>query len=415
MRIRLQAAAFGLAAVLSSPEVQAAEPCAPLERGRVVACALSASPELQEERASQSAAEGRREAVRPLLPSNPVLSGSLAARTGPGQNGLNWNLSLGQELELAGQRGLRVEAAEHEVSAQAHRLSATRATVAARAWSAWFTVLAAKERARLAEKLQGATATVASTVHAMVAGGLASEVEADIADAAALRAAQERLSLEGLAAASTAQLGLLVGTAQGLDVHGALEPLGVPAHALPAADRPELRALHETEAAFRRRADALARQTIPNPTLALFAQRDGFDEHVFGVGLSFPIPLPEPVGRTLAGEQREALALADKAAAEATRAQRTLDLALAAAQATHQAAAGVRALYTPERLGRAEARLESVAVQVKAGRLAVRDALAMQQALVEQLKADIDAREALCHASVELVRAAGLSLEGASP
>jgi outer membrane protein TolC len=45
----------------------------------------------------------------------------------------------------------------------------------------------------------------------------------------------------------------------------------------------------------------------------------------------------------------------------------------------------------------------------------VRDALVAQQALVELLQADVAARRAWCLASVDLARAAGVTLEGGTP
>lgn len=327
----------------------------------------------------------------------------------------NWSLSLNQELEVAGQRGVRLDVAQHELRAQQERVVATRAALSADAWNAWFHTLAAKERLALAAKLEAATGAVATTVRAMAAGGLASDVDADVAEAAALRATQERLGFESVAAASIAQLALLTGRPPSLSSDGVLEPLAGAAEATEqAAARPELRALTETGAALERRVELLKRERIPNPSLSVFAQSDGFAEQVYGVGLSLPLPLPQPVGRTLRGEIEEAVALGDRNDAEATRARRDFDAELLVAAAEFDAMSKARKLYPPELLARSASRLEAIAQQVKAGRLAVRDALVAQQALVEQLKADIDVREALCLASVRLKRAAGLSLEGDS-
>lgn len=421
MKPSLPTAAFWLA-VLLHPRLSAAEEptsavaaCAHVERRTVVACALASSPALLEELALQRAAVGRREAARPFLPSNPVLGGSLGARSAQAERALNWNLSLGQELEVAGQRGLRVDVAEGELRAQAQRLTAARAAIAADAWRAWFRALAARERLELAARLETATSAVATTVRAMASGGLASDVDADVADAAATRATQDRLTLEGVASAAVAELALLTG-AQPSDVPGgALEPLsGADAATRTATTRAEVRALEESRAALERHVELLRRARVPNPTVSLFAQKDGFNEQVLGIGLSLPIPLPQPVGRTLAGEIAESTALGDRALAETERTKRAFQAELVAASAEYGAAVKARQLYTPALLARAVARLDSIAAQVRAARLPVRDALVAQQALVDQLKADIDARETLCLASVRLTRAAGASLEGDS-
>lgn len=421
MKLNFRAAAFGLAAMLSSRAGMAEEPsatsavaCDEVNRRSVVACALATSPALREELAAQRAGQGRRETASLFLPTNPVLAGSMASRTGPTDSAFNWYLSLGQEVEVAGQRGLRVEVADAELRAQTQRTLATRATVAAQTWSAYFRAIAAKERIALAKKLVAATATVATTARAMATQGLTSDLEADIADAAALRAAQERLSLEAQVATANAELQWLVGAPSLGTVVGTLEPLKVVGAGPELGTRPELLALKDVRAALEQRVALLRRERIPNPTVSVFAQNDGFNERVYGVGVSIPIPLPQPIGRTRSGEVQESLAFTEKAEAEIARVQRGLLLELTSATAAYDASAKGRALYTPERVERATVRLESITAQIKAGRLAVRDALVAQQALVDQLKADIEAREALCMASVRLTRAAGLSLEGDS-
>ncbi len=381
----------------------------------MIACTLAISPALREQLASLRAGEGRREGARPILPSNPVLSGGLASRANPIEQKLNWNLGLAQELEVGGQRRLRLDLAEGELSVQVQRIAATKGTIAADAWLAYFRSIAARERLKLTERLEAATEGVATTVRGMVAAGLTSEVDADVSDAAAIRAAQDRLKAEELVAVGQAQLRFLVGDDLDVNVVGDLEPLkSVAAVTAVGRERPELLAVRDAQAVLARRVDLLRRSRVPNPTLSLFAQSDGFDERVLGVVLSIPIPLPQPIGRTQAGEISEAVAFTERAKAEADRVGRELQAELMVAFAEYGASLKARVLYTRERTQRASARLESIALQIKAARLPVRDALVAQQALVEQLKAEIDAREALCLASVRLTRAAGLSLEGDS-
>ncbi|MBL9037492.1 MAG: TolC family protein [Archangium sp.] len=403
---------MGLAVVSWSRVCVAEEPCAgPITRRNVAACALEASPLLRESLAELRAAEGRRDAARPFLPSNPVIAGSVASRVGPTDRALNWNLSLGQELEVAGQRWLRVEVSDTELSAQRSQGLVARRDISAQAWVAYFTALAAQERLALAGTLEAATNGVADTVRAMAAKGLASELDVDVAETAALRGTHERLGLEASVAASKVQLAQLTAHRPDLAVEGTLEPVAV-GEVQPVSTRPELLSAQTQQVASQRRVALLERMRVPNPTVSLFAQNDGFNERVLGVGLSFPVPLPQPVGRTRAGEIVEAKAVSEHAGAATERLQRELIAELAIATAQYIAASKARQLYASERVERATTRLVRVAEQVKAARLPVREALLAQQALVEQLKAAIDAREALCVASVRLARAAGTSLEG---
>ena len=413
MRSLLTAGAFALTALVLPIVGRAeADPCAlGIHRGNVGACALRGSPLLRERLAARDAAVGRREAARPFLPSNPVVSGSLAARRTDSARDTNWSLSIGQQIEIAGQRGLRIAVADRELAARGHDVAATRLQVTAQAWTDYFIVLATRERVELARRLEVATNEVAGTVVAMAAKGVASDVDADIADAAALSVTQDRLRLEAALEAARAELAIHVGGVVNA-VEGDLEPIKSVAIPAVAPVRPELLALDEERTALENRVSLLGRERMPAPTVSLLAQDDGFNERVLGVGLSLPIPLPQPVGRTFAGEISEATAMADGARAAKQRLELELRAEVTAATADLAAARQARTLHTAERTARIDARLASIASQVKAGRLAVRDALIAQQALVSQLKSQIDAREWLCVASVRLARAVGLSLEG---
>ena len=125
-----------------------------------------------------------------------------------------------------------------------------------------------------------------------------------------------------------------------------------------------------------------------------------------------PIALPQPLGRTRSGELAEASALEEKQAAALQRLDRAMSVELALARADSEASTKILALYSPARITEAMQGLSAIAVQLRAARFPVREALASQQSLVEFLNAEVEARHALCVASVRLVRASGGSLEG---
>jgi cobalt-zinc-cadmium efflux system outer membrane protein len=107
--------------------------------------------------------------------------------------------------------------------------------------------------------------------------------------------------------------------------------------------------------------------------------------------------------------------LAQKAAIDRERLARAIRLETLTALETYNSRAAEVQAFTLERVTRAHETLRSLGEEVEAGRLSVRDALVAQQALVELLQADIAARRAWCLSSVELARAAGVSLEGETP
>ena len=204
-------------------------------------------------------------------------------------------------------------------------------------------------------------------------------------------------------------------------IEGDLVPLAV-ADAAPSrladqasASRAEVGVARAEVLAGERRVGLLRRSRIPNLTLSAFLQNDGFNERVIGGGVSLPIPLPAPLGRTNAGEIAEATALTRRAETEVERIERRVRLeAILAAQAFASRKRELEA-FDPGRVSRAEQSLSSLAQEIAAGRLSIRDAVVSQQALIELLQAQLEARRALCLASVELGRAAGIPLDRGAP
>ena len=406
-------------AALGSARADAQTACTAVSRADVVDCVLRGSLAVRAETQTAEALDGRRLAQSPLLPTNPVLSLTGARRNGDGGTVTNWSATLEQQLEIAGQRSARRRAAELGYVAQEHRIAATRRETAALAWLAYFDALAAAEELRLTTRVAGVSTQVATVARAMADRGVLSPVEADVADAARVSIDQSQLAAERRSRTSQLALAVLLGadSVGGVAVTGELEPLrGAEEEARAAAghdasERPEIQALDAERRAHEATASAYRRSRIPNVTVSAFAQNDGFNERVFGLGVSVPIPVPQPVGHLFNGEIAEANALARRAGTEAERSRRQARGALFAALAEFDTRRRERDAFTPERLARAQQGIEAIAREIEAGRLPLRDALVSEQALIGLLRAAVEARHALCVASVELARAAGLPLE----
>lgn len=413
---RFVGAALMAAGASISTAARADHDCLPVKRATLARCAIDASPVVRLGAAERDLAGTRVRVASPWLPSNPVLGLSAATRrndTDP--RATNWYASLSQELEIGGQRAARVAGAEADVAATQQRGIASRRAVALVAWRAYFDALAARDELALARRLEILTRAVADTTQAFADRGAIAGLDADLADAVAARAKQGRVGAEGRAATAKAVLAsLLAVPVERVEIDGELVPLHdvvERARRAGAAERPELRALEWEARAHDARSRLYERQRIPNPTVSAFLQNDGFNERVFGLGLSLPLP----IGRTYAGEIAEARASARVARSESARVHAEMARDLAATLGELDTRVAERDAISDDKYTRAEATLTALATEVQAGKIAPRDAFLAQQTLIELLQGRVAAKRLVCLASLDVARAAGLMPEGGEP
>jgi cobalt-zinc-cadmium efflux system outer membrane protein len=394
----------------------------PLNPERVVACALALSPEVAEARERLAAAAGRRTAAEVLLPSNPVVSGSIAQRRRPGSEPgsvLNWSLSLAQEIEIAGQRGVRVAVADAEALGLARRAAVIEQEVGAGALVALLEASAAREALSFADDLVASAGALAKAALARAAEALIAGVEADVARAEATRIGLLRAEAARRWASGRSELALLLGLgADTVEVprlaDAALVPPDLASPARLEAQALQLRGEIASVVAERRvlegRLALHRRERVPNLTLSAFAERGEIDDRILGLGVSIPLPFPAPVGRTRAGEIAETLAQVRAAGSSLDLVRRRVRMDVARAVATLAARDAARALFDPAQLARARADLVALRDAVATRQLPLRDAIVWQRSLIELLAADTETQLARALAVVELRRVVGLPL-----
>lgn len=410
--------AVGLSAAMSLSVSSAradGDACSQITRDNVVDCVVRASAARDAARAGVDAAQGRVRANDPWFPSSPTLSLAASRRTAGTESAVNWNATLGVELEVSGARQARRDSATADMQAESYVATSVERAAAAEGWTAYFDAVAAGDEVALLRRLEAASERVSEAARAGATKGSIPGVESDLAEAAYLRVVRRRIDAQRDVDRARAVLAALLGREQPSDivVTGTLNPLAdaerVDLRAT--AEPPEARALEARSRAFSTRAAAQRRGRFPTPTLSAFVERDGFNENVLGLGVAFPLPLPEPVGRMHAGEIAESEALARQTKLLATDSRRRNRALLLQAFAGYRSARDATQLYTSERTERAQATLASLAAEVEAARIGVRDAVILQEPLLDLLIQAVEARRALCLASVELARAAGVVLE----
>lgn len=381
----------------------------PLDRAAVIACVQAESPRVAADEAARQAVSERRKSARVVLPSNPELDVSAATRRAVGIPRA-WNVyaTLRQELEVGGQRRRRIDVAEAEHDVASARIRTSRRDATADALLAYYDLLAARERKALVEQAQRVSTSLVTLARARVDAGAEAGVAADLAEIAAValdRRVVEQARDEAVARTTLARsLGLA--PTELPPVVGELTPLDVPGGAAEPAQRSELAEADAGVKLSGRETALVRRQLVPNPSVSVFVQRDGFAENVLGAGLTLPLPLPL-LGRSAKGRVAEARAREREAALERAAVERGVGLEADLALEELRARRSIAALYQPDLLTRARADLDAIAMALEERRFDVRAALLAQQQLLEFLEADIDARHALCAAAVEAVRALG--------
>jgi cobalt-zinc-cadmium efflux system outer membrane protein len=288
--------------------------------------------------------------------------------------------------------------------------------------------LAAQEQAvALTSELERGARALGEAMAARASEGLIPPVEADLAAAEAVQLSGMRIEAERRRAGARAQLAALLGTsaeaalalAAGLLERDVL-PVNQPSELEPlVAGALQVRAdVAAADAGYRAagaRVDRLRWRRLPDPTLSVFAGRDGFDERIVGGGLSIPLPLPTPLGPSGRGEIQEAEALRRQEGYRLESVRRRVREEVTRALAEWRGRRALLDRYDPALIARARAHVQALGQAMQARQLAPREALVAQRGFIELLQGQLEARLAEATARVELMRAAGLPLPGVAP
>lgn len=375
--------------------------------GAAARCAVDRSPALAIADADVEIARAHRDGAKVLLPSNPTVDLLVARRKGPTDRDVNVYGTLRQEVEIAGQRRLRMRVADAEIDASRADAAAVRRTLAAEAMLAYYDAVAAQRLEAEIGKVVEVARALETLARERVEAGAAAGLELELTRAARVVAARRWIDARRRATVARAALASLVASDAGVEVDGELRPLDTAA----AGPRPELEGSAARIRAWERRTAVIRRDRVPEASFVATVQRDGFGEFVAGGGISLGIPLPSPLGRTARAEITAARAEARRARGERERVRRSIDLEAASATAELATSRETLALYEPAITQSARETLDALAAALAAGQLELRDALLAQQSLLELLAGQLEAEHRVCIAAVELAHANGADLE----
>ncbi|WP_374605640.1 TolC family protein [Niveibacterium sp.] len=269
--------------------------------------AEQANPALRRKAAQQAALEGLAQDARALFFSNPQISWEGTRRDvplsgAPDERRKEWSAGLSQTLEIGGQRGYRVSAADAAISAQAAQLETQRRELQVIVAQQFYRVQALQQRVGVEEAAQALFEQTASAVSKRREAGEDTRLDANVAAVEAERArSQLDATREQLIAARNdlaAALQLPAGAQPEVsaDLATALEQ-ALPAlapllSALPT--QPRQRALAAQEDGARARLGLERASRMPDLTLGLSVGREGATdarERLTTLSLSVPLPL----------------------------------------------------------------------------------------------------------------------------
>lgn len=263
-----------------------------------------ANPALQVARAGRYAAEGQLAESDALLRNNPTVSYEPNRRVvpqvgGPDQRFREWSAGLSQTFEIAGQQGLRKEAARQDLASLDLSLNDLARQLRAEVEERFVRVLALQRRGSLERENLALVQSASAAMGKRVAAGEASKLEGNLAAVEAERTRNQLGLLAENLTAARADLAQLLQLAPERIPEASGEITRRTAYSREsliesAAKRPQLTALEQREQAARSRLELERASVYPDVTLGVNAARaspNDLREKVVGLSVSVPLPI----------------------------------------------------------------------------------------------------------------------------
>jgi cobalt-zinc-cadmium efflux system outer membrane protein len=242
-------------------------------------------------------ARGKLMTSRLISQFNPVIEGQGGPRRIPGEGThTDYGVGVSMEVEIAGQRGVRITEAERNVRRAEAGFQDFGRTFRGNLARAFYQAVVARERLALQRRIEKLNRTLVDVTKVRFDAGDVSGLEVNLAGVRYGQVRKETLDAERNVNQALLELRRLIGTEETYFPEGKLEvvmPTVSEAAILQAAlaSRPDLAAKrYELQ-----RADAeialVRRQIIPNPIFGLSFNREGSGDKIFLGGVTVPLPI----------------------------------------------------------------------------------------------------------------------------
>jgi outer membrane protein, heavy metal efflux system len=274
----------------------------PITIDEAVNHALRNNPDLQALRLEEGIAGGRLEKAKLPLTSNPVMESYVSGKDKLQEEGggkyTNYGIKLSQEFEIAGQRGLRIDIAQKEISRVALEIKDKERVLSFEVKEAFARALAAKKKEALTRQVVSLQEGLLNFTRMKFQGGEVSGLEVNLAEVE-LGKSQKDFLLAGREYLDTllALQGLMgSGPDSSLDIEGELSPgiISLPDKASLEkplqTDRPDVKAASIEVDKAKTGIELAGKSAVPNIVLGGFYNRDELRNDL-GVSFSVSIPL----------------------------------------------------------------------------------------------------------------------------
>ena len=263
----------------------------------------SHSPALQTARASVGLAEAGVIGADIVFPANPQLSFGAGGRTIAGTAGFEFEVAVQQQLEIAGEPGLRLDAAEDQQRLSEAAVNEVRWSVHVEVHRLFVDILLVRERLAQAERFVAFAQSMRDIAARQVEAGESSPLILLVADADLAQTREAVIEAQQAGDSLTARLAAVVGWPEATlpDVHGTLPdvrqaPDADSLLAMMAEHHPSLRTRELAVVAGQSRLALEDREAWPEPTVGFSYGREAApgpeaEADVWLFNLSFPIPL----------------------------------------------------------------------------------------------------------------------------
>ncbi len=349
-------------------------------------------------------------AESPWFPENPQVSGSIGSRSQSGSSGVQVEFSLAQEIEIAGERGMRKSAAQADEKLEFLTRDSVRWDLHVEVHRLYNELILMEEKRRQAERFVAFSESLQKIAASQVRAGETAPLTLLVADADLAQTRSELLLTEQQEAATKMALAGILGwpASQPFHVRGTLPEMQTapePARLLHlmAENHPSLHMRRQAVIASETRLKSERRVAWPNPTVgATYAKEPALPGQPSADIWMFNLNVPLPLWRRNQGGVAKAQAELDVAVSQQAELTTQLETQLRITAGALNAAAARVAIYEQSVIPKLEEKLGFLQKAYELGEVDLLQVSQTRERLLEGTRQYLDAKIAYFRAAAAL-------------